>query len=330
MWPHAGQSLARMKGTEMANPVFSRLEKEWTTTPAGYPTMPGYQPMNGDAAAPGAAPTAPSAYDPCSPYGQGVLSHPSYDQRAYKGLEQAYQSPVADAVDRGRMTYDDVLVKTGICFVILLAAAAISWMMCFYYPLWALAFMSIGVIAAFVLVLVNSFSQKVRPWAVIAYAAAEGMALGTVSLFMELKYPGIVLQAVIATLMVFGLMLILFSSGKVRNSPRLLLITVVGMIGLLVSRLLVGILQGLGLAGNLGQATFMGIPLGVVVGLIAVVLAAMCLIQDFDAIKVGVEQGVPSVYAWRCAFGMMVTVVWMYTEILRIISMILNAERATE
>lgn len=308
----------------MANPVFDGLTKEWARTPAGYPTMPGYQPMNGGvpASASSAGTAAPSRFD--ASYGTG--SQPAYDQRAYEGLEASYDAPAADAVDRGRMTYDDVLVKTAICFVLLVASAGASWMLALTDLRLGLALATAGILVSAGLVLLNVFMKTTRPWLVLAYAIAEGATIGTISAIFEARFPGIVSQAVIATLVVFAVMLLLFTSGKVRHSPRLALITFVGLVGLLVSRLAVAVLQGFGVVSGVDHISVFGIPLGVIVGLVAVVIAALSLIQDFDAVKMGVEQGAPAVYAWSCAFGLMVTLVWMYTEILRILAFFANSE----
>ena len=120
---------------------------------------------------------------------------------------------------------------------------------------------------------------------------------------------------------VFGVTLALFASGRVRNSSKLTRFTLIALIGILVYRLLDWVLVLTGLVGtSTSNMTFMGIPLGVAVGLLAVLVGAACLIQDFDQAKVGVEMGAPAKYAWSCAFGLMVTVVWMYIEILQLLA----------
>jgi uncharacterized YccA/Bax inhibitor family protein len=304
----------------MANPVFNRLETEWKqTTPAGYPTMPGYRP---------GAYSAPEAQsDPRHPYGAAgpvtgtAGTPPAFDQHALEDAERAYASAPADAVDRGRMTYDDVLVKTGLLFGALVLSAAGAWAVTAANNAAGAGLMMIGLLAGFVLAMVNIFSQTIRPALIVSYAVAEGVALGALSAVMEYMYPGIVVQALVATVAVFGVTLALFASGRVRNSSKLMRFTLIGLIGILVYRVLDWVLALTGvLQGGLSGATFMGIDLGLVVGVVAVLIGAMCLIGDFDQAKVGVARGVPAKFAWSCAFGMMVTVVWMYVEILNLLS----------
>ena len=302
----------------MANPVFNRLESEWeqeARTPAGYPTMPGYRP--GEAGT-GADPRTAYADQAASAQAARTAGAPTFDQRA---MEQAYSAPAADAVDRGRMTYDDVIMKTGISFGLLVVAAMAAWWMTLANPGVGVALMGVGFLLGFVLAMVNIFSRTIRPALVLAYAAAEGVALGGLSAVFEQTYPGIVAQALVATVAVFGVTLALFASGRVRNSSKLTRFTLIALIGILVYRLLDWVLVLTGLVGtSTSNMTFMGIPLGVAVGLLAVLVGAACLIQDFDQAKVGVEMGAPAKYAWSCAFGLMVTVVWMYIEILQLLA----------
>ncbi len=302
----------------MANPVFNRLESEWeqeARTPAGYPTMPGYRP--GEAGT-GANPRTAYADQAAAAQAARTAGAPTFDQRA---MEQAYSAPAADAVDRGRMTYDDVIMKTGISFGLLVVAAMAAWWMTLANPGVGVALMGVGFLLGFVLAMVNIFSRTIRPALVLAYAAAEGVALGGLSAVFEQTYPGIVAQALVATVAVFGVTLALFASGRVRNSSKLTRFTLIALIGILVYRLLDWVLVLTGLVGtSTSNMTFMGIPLGVAVGLLAVLVGAACLIQDFDQAKVGVEMGAPAKYAWSCAFGLMVTVVWMYIEILQLLA----------
>lgn len=310
----------------MSNPVFDKLETQWAKeahyTPAGYPTMPGYTPSS--------QPGTGNATDQRYPYSTanlystqaGSASSMDYGRYTQSQMESMYQAPAADAVDRGMMTYDDVIMKTGISLGVLLVAATATWMLSAVNPSMAIVLSGIGVLVGFILAMVNSFSKTIRPALILAYAAFEGLALGAISAVFELMYPGIVVQALVATAGVFGVTLALFASGKVRNSSKLMKFTLIALIGILVYRLLSWVLTLTGLlsSGGFDSITVMGIPLGIVVGLLAVFVGAACLIGDFDQARIGVEQGVPAKYAWMCAFGILVTVVWMYLEILRLIA----------
>ncbi|MGP2494633.1 Bax inhibitor-1/YccA family protein [Schaalia turicensis] len=310
----------------MSNPVFDKLETQWAKesqyTPAGYPTMPGYAPSSQVGAGNAADQRYP--YSTANPYSTqaGSASSMDYGRYTQSQMESMYQAPAADAVDRGVMTYDDVIMKTGISLGVLLVAATATWMLSAVNPSMAIVLSGIGVLVGFILAMVNSFSKTIRPALILTYAAFEGLALGAISAVFELMYPGIVVQALVATAGVFGVTLALFASGKVRNSSKLMKFTLIALIGILVYRLLSWVLTLTGVlsSGGFDSITVMGIPLGIVVGLLAVFVGAACLIGDFDQARIGVERGVPAKYAWMCAFGILVTVVWMYLEILRLIA----------
>lgn len=302
----------------MSNPVFNRLNKEWTaTTPAGYPTMPGYQ-------VGGAATQTQTPYPSGAGYAQAAQQAQPFGQTRWDAaaMEQNFAGPAADAVDRGRMTYDDVIVKTAISFGVLVLAAAPAWFLALANPSLGFGLITIGFIAGLVLALVNTFSKTIRPALVLAYAGAEGLALGAFSAFMEYAYPGIVVEALIGTIAVFGVTLALFASGKVRNSPILARFALIAVLGILVYRLLnwILVLTGVLSGSGMNDVTIFGIPLGVAVGVLAVIVGAVCLIQDFDQARIGVAAGAPAKFAWACAFAIMVTVVWMYLEILQLLA----------
>ena len=138
------------------------------------------------------------------------------------------------------------------------------------------------------------------------------------------QWDGIVTQAVIGTLGVIGVTLFLFLSGKFRSSPRMTKIVTVAMIGYLVYQVVNMVLMMTGVTGGaafgLSSMNIMGIPLGVVLGVVVAFLAAYSLVLDFESIKLGADRGVPAVYAWQGAFGVLVTVVWLYLEILRMLA----------
>lgn len=294
----------------MSNPVLNRVQDQWNaSTPAGYPTMPGYEVGRGTQTMPGA-------------------HAPSYQQSGYNpadiaAMEQAYAGASADAVDRAQMTYDDVIVKSGIALGAVILGAAVGWGLFALNPLYGLGAMAIGFLGGFILAMVNIFSRTIRPAMVLAYSLVEGVALGALSAFMELSYPGIVIQALLATVAVFTVTLLLFTSGKVRNSPKLMRFLLIGLVGLIVYRLLNMVLVWTGvLSTSIDTMRVMGIPLGVLVGVFAVFLGAISLIGDFDQIQQGVRAGAPAKFAWACAFGLMVTIIWMYTEMLRLLSLL--------
>lgn len=233
-------------------------------------------------------------------------------------LEEAYSLPAATPGQTGRMTVEDTVVKTIIAFAILVAGAAVGWNFASPLTLWG------GLIGGLVLGLVNTFKKTPSPALIVAYAALEGVFVGSISVIYNSMFEGIVTQAVIGTLAVIGITLFLFLSGRFRSSARMTKIVTVAMIGYLVYQVVNIVLMSLGMAGGgafgLSSTNIAGIPLGVIIGLVVVFLAAYSLVLDFESIKLGADRGAPAVYAWQGAFGVLVTVVWLYLEILRMIA----------
>jgi len=226
-------------------------------------------------------------------------------------LEALYGSPPATTRETGRMTYDDVIMKTAGLLTVLVVVAAATWALA--PGLWF-----VGAIVGLVLGLVNAFKKEPSPALIVLYAAFEGMFLGGLSKFYEEQWDGIVGQAVLATLSVFVVSLFLFKSGKVRVTDKFRRTVLLGLIGYCVFSLI----NVVAMLFNPGS-TFGPLRsgwLGVAVGLIAVALAAMSLIIDFDSIKRGVDKGVPAKLAWVAAFGLVVTLIWLYLELLRLLA----------
>lgn len=288
----------------MSNPVMSALEKKSRAyTPAGYPTMPGYTPG-------GSAQSAPAPYPLEQTPGTVDVS----------AFERAYTQPAADAVDRGQVTFDDIIMRTATLFGMLVTAGALTWYLLRAVPDFGVALTLGGMAIGFVLALVNSFKKEPSPVLISMYALAEGVFIGGLSSMVETIYPGIVVQAVLGTVSVFAVALILFKTGLVRVSGTFVRVLLVGMIGLLVYYAASVVLQITGvIEAPLGTVTVLGIPLGIIVGLLAVALAAMSLISDFSVAEECVAAGMPKKVAWMCAFGLIVTLVWLYLEILRLL-----------
>ncbi|UZN04332.1 Bax inhibitor-1/YccA family protein [Cellulomonas sp. S1-8] len=229
-------------------------------------------------------------------------------------LEQMYDAPPATTRDTGRLTYDDVIIKTGGLLALLVVVAAATWVIA--PGLWI-----VGAIVGLVLGLVNAFKKEPSPVLITLYAVAQGVFVGGISAFYESAFNGIVGQAVLATLSVFAVALVLFRSGKVRVTPKFRRAVLIGMVGYLVYSLVNLGLMLFGVGGGEYGPLRSG-PLGIGIGLLAVGLAAACLIMDFDSIKRGVDQGVPAKFAWAAAFGLIVTLVWLYLELLRLLAIL--------
>ncbi|MCC4907988.1 Bax inhibitor-1/YccA family protein [Microbacterium sp. cx-59] len=258
----------------------------------------------------------------------------SADLAAHAQLEGALAGPPAGAIETGRMTVEDTVHKTLALFGVLVVGAVAGWMWTMAgvtaaNPRPSIAPMLIGALVGFVLSMVVIFTsrKKIRPALIFAYAAFEGLFVGGISAFFEFLYPGIVVQATLATLAVVGVTLALFASGKVRASKRATKVFMIAMVGYLVFSLLnVGLmLFNVPLAGGafgLRSMEIAGIPLGLIIGVLVVIMAAYSLVLDFDSIQQGVRNGAPRQYGWLGGFGIMVTVVWLYLEILRILAIL--------
>ena len=232
-------------------------------------------------------------------------------------LDELYGRPAATPVETDRMSYEDTIVKTVIAFAILLAGAVVGWMV----PI----LMIPGAIAGFVLALVNIFKKKPSRGLILAYAATEGLFVGGISYVFNGMWDGIVTQAIFGTLGVVAVTLALFASGKVRATPKMTKIFLIAMVGYAAFSLVNFGLMAFGatddgMFGVRSVEIIPGVPWGAVIGVLVVLLAAYSLVMDFEAIKAGVEAGAPRVYGWQGAFGIMITVVWLYLEILRLIA----------
>lgn len=232
-------------------------------------------------------------------------------------LQDLYSRPSASPVDTDRMTYEDTIAKTFGAFAVLLVGAVIGW----FVPQLAI----VGGILGFVLAMVNIFKKRPSGALVLLYAGFQGLFVGGISAIFESQWEGIVPQAVFGTLGVFAVTLALFASGKVRASKRATQIFLVAIVGYAAFSLINFALQIFGVTkGGFGLRSieFLGIPLGFWIGIVVVLLAAYSLVLDFTQIKVGVERGAPRVFGWTAAFGLVVTIVWLYTEILRMLAIL--------
>jgi uncharacterized YccA/Bax inhibitor family protein len=215
------------------------------------------------------------------------------------------------------MTIEDVVAKTGFLFAILVVVGAIAW-----GANLGQGALLIGFLGGFVLAMIISFSKTIKPGLVVAYAALEGLALGTLSHYYETFYPGIVSQAVIGTIAAFAGVLFMYRSGRLRATPQFTRAImgaaigyfILGLVSLVASFFGVG--QGYGFYGVSG--------LGLLLAVAGVALASFFLVLDFDQIEKGVAAGVPEKESWRASFGLMVTIVWLYLEVLRLLSILRN------
>ena len=213
-----------------------------------------------------------------------------------------------------RMTMDDVIMKTGMLLAIVVGVGAVSW-----YLQVPLGIAMIAGLVGFALAMVNIFKKQVSPGLVMAYAAAQGVFLGVVSASYEGQYRGIVVQAVVGTAAVFAAVLFGYKSGRLRNTPKFQKVVTFGLLGLF------GLVMVNFLVGLFGDGDALGIrgenlPLSVLVSVGLIVFGALTFVMDFDQADRMVAAGVPEKEAWRVAFGLVVGLVFLYIEILRLLS----------
>ncbi|MFJ4676376.1 MULTISPECIES: Bax inhibitor-1/YccA family protein [unclassified Kitasatospora] len=285
------------------NPVFSR-EGSFTRDNqyAGFGTQTAAQPGQPAYGSPYAG----------GPYGgpQAAGQPPLTDDQ----LAAMYGAPSAGPARTGRMTMDDVVARTAMTLLTLVAFGAVAW---FTVPVDNFAPAIGAALVAMVIGLVVSFKRSVNPGLILAYAALEGFFLGALSKAFETLFEGIAIQAVLGTAAVFAATLIAYKSGRIRVTPRYTRIGLTIAMGFLLLMLvnLVAMLFGADFGLRSG-------PLGIVVGLIGIALGAFFLTLDYAEIEEGIRQGAPEKEAWRAAFGLTLSLVWIYLEMLRLIAIL--------
>ena len=221
--------------------------------------------------------------------------------------------PTTGEADRP-ITVDDVVQKTAINIAVTLGAGVLTAISGFY------ALGIAGFIVGLVLALIIIFKQSTNPGLVLGYSVAEGVALGAITGFLQSlggQYSGIGIQAVLATMGVFIGMLVVYKTGAVRVTPRLTRMVIGAAIGVLIL-MVVNLVAGFFVDGGLGLRD--GGWLAILFSIVCIAIGAFMLLLDFDQADQAVKAGVPARFAWYLAFGFMTTLVWLYIEILRLLS----------
>ncbi|MET9516686.1 Bax inhibitor-1/YccA family protein [Streptomyces sp. NPDC002994] len=283
-----------------SNPVFSRRGFSRDNGTAGFTAAP-------QAGGP-AVGTAQG-----NPYAQGAPANP-YATNPYAQQDTQYGAPQAPV--RGDvMTMDDVVARTGITLGLVIAGATVAWVMNIGLGL------AIGAaLVAMVLALVQSFKRTPVPALILAYAGFEGIFLGALSNFVNtMVSPGAPMQAVLGTMAVFVTMLFLYKTRIIRVTQRFtryLMIAAISFMVLTAVNLLFMVFAG---GDGLG---FRSGWMGVVFGVVGVLLGAFFLAMDFKQVEDGVAYGAPREESWLAAFGLTLTLVWIYLEMLRLVSIL--------
>jgi uncharacterized YccA/Bax inhibitor family protein len=240
-------------------------------------------------------------------------------------LENMYAAPPATTADTGRLTYDDVIMKTGIQFVFLLAAAAVTWnyvgSLDKDHLSRGLGIWLFSMFAAFAVGLVIAFKKTISVPLILTYAVLEGAFVGAASKFFDLQYgEHIVSQAVIGTLAAFVGMLVAYKVGLIKVNDKFRRIMGFALMGYFALALVSLVAALFGAGGGFGLYG-MG-PLGILLCVAGVGLAAITLALDFDSIDRMVAAGAPAKTAWLLGYGLVVTLVWLYIELLRLLAIL--------
>ncbi|MFD9322160.1 Bax inhibitor-1/YccA family protein [Streptomyces sp. NPDC057456] len=293
------------------NPVFSRR---------GFSRDNGYAGFN----------AAPQAGGPAvgtqqgNPYAQQAGN--PYAQNPYAQQDLQYGAPPQAPAAAGRMTMDDVVARTATTLGLVVLTAVLSWVL---LPVdEANIGKSYGIaigagLVAMVLALVQSFKRRAAPALILSYAALEGVFLGVISSAVSTYIAdGVVAQAVMGTMAVFAGVLVAYKAGWIRVNRRFygfVMAAALGFVLLMAVNLLFTVFGG---GDGLG---FRSGPLGIVFGVIGILLGACFLALDFKQVEDGIAYGAPREEAWLAAFGLTLTLVWIYMEFLRLLS-ILNSD----
>lgn len=291
----------------MANPVLVRGFANDSANPNAVQPQPGQQAQYGQ-----------PQYGQQAPYGQpGFNAQQPYPPQGQSPYGQPWPVPQQSA--QGRMTIDDVVTKTSITIGLLIVVAAASWVL---LPLQVgMAAAGIGAVGALITTLALAFRRKVGPVSALLVAVFEGLLVGGLTRIFEMNYPGIATQAVLGTFVAAGATLAAFKFGGFRLTGRMRRMLMVALIGMVAAGVINLVLYLVGLGSPL-VAGVTG-PVGVLPWLFAslgVVIAVFSLIDDFQMVEQGIAMGAPASESWRAAFGLTVTMVYLYINILRILS----------
>jgi uncharacterized YccA/Bax inhibitor family protein len=234
------------------------------------------------------------------------------------GYGSPYQpTPMPDVLgaQEDRLTLDDVVVKT-VSLLALLGVTGFATAFLVRDPATLLAIWMGGMIVGLILGFVITFRRVVSPPLILVYTVAEGAFLGAVSSFFEARWPGIVLQAAGATFAIFAVMAVLYKTRVLRATPKFTR----GVLGALAAAFVLVLARFVLSLFGAGTFLYNGSSVSILISLVIIVVGALTFILDFDLIEQSVARGAPKSMAWTCAFGLMVGLIWVYLEVLRLLS----------
>ena len=282
------------------NPVFDRIEKD---------AQRGYAGFN--------APSNVGTETRQPNLGQAGAQWGAQSAMSQQQLNDLYNQPSAGPVQTGRVTMDDVMMKTATLFGLVLVLGAVGWAVAAANPQLGMVLWMGGMIATLILGFVIVLKKAISVPLIVTYAAIEGLFIGAVSQFFETMWPGIVMNAVVATLATFAGMLIAYKMGLIKVTAKFRRIVTMMIFGYVIFAIVnfiyamvTNTMFGFGGSG----------PVGIVISLFAVGLASVSLALNFDSVEQAIAAGAPKQYSWLLAHGIIVTLVWLYIEFLRLMA----------
>jgi uncharacterized YccA/Bax inhibitor family protein len=266
-------------------------------------------------------------------YGTQAPPPPGYADRSAWGSGASTDQQAPTRLDQGRMTIDSVVQKTGITMGVVVLAAAVTWLMtgdldgpdanAVVGRLYLLSML--GAFGGFALAMVNSFKRVVSPPLVLAYAVLQGIFVGAFSKVIEAQFgdpetgmPGLVIGAVIGTVGAVAGTLAAYKFFDIKVGQKFRTWVVAAMFGFVAISLL-----NLVLSMFKADFGFNGFgTMGLISSVIGLALGVLMLILDFDFVERGIAAGLPERESWRAAFGLAVTIIWIYIELLRILAIL--------
>ena len=241
--------------------------------------------------------------------------------------ESTYQDTIFQGLSTGQeMTLKGTVNKFGFLFVLMLCSTIFSWGQ-FYSGVNPMPFMMVGVFGGLVLALIMGFKKQWSPYIAPAYALLEGLFVGSVSAYYDAayktSYPGLVAQAVALTLLVAFVMFLLYRYRIIKVTNRFKTVMIVATSCLMLFYLAQWIYFAI-TGSSFAAFTNASTPLGIGFSVLVVCLAAFFLLIDFDMIEKGVEHRMPKYMEWFSATGLLITLIWLYLELLRLLSKLSN------
>lgn len=238
--------------------------------------------------------------------------------------ESAYEGTIFQGISTGEeMTIRGTMNKFGFLFLMMMGSTLFSWSY-FYKGNDPMPLMMLGVFGGLVLALVMAFKKQWAPYIAPAFALLEGLFVGSVSAYYDYafrtSYPGIVMQAVGLTLIVTLVMYVLYKTRIIKVTQKFRSVITIATISIAIFYLIKWVAFAVFGNTSIGAFTMASTPLGIGFSVLVVCLAALNLLLDFDMIEKGAEMRAPKYMEWYSAFGLLVTLVWLYLEILRLLS----------